>query len=131
MRAVILAALVICTAAPAVAQLGQKAPGAGSWHGTGFQVGPGGVQSSWTIEMMIGARNAAIAYPSLGCKSELELVLRTGARAEYIETITEGDCITKGRITAIQENGRLFWFWTKPDIGADASAVLYPDDQLS
>lgn len=130
MRAVILAVLVML-AAPATAQPGQKAPGAGSWHGTGFQVGPGGVQSSWKIEMTIGARNATITYPSLGCRSELELAVRTGARTEYVETITAGDCITKGRITAIQENGRLFWFWTKPDIGADASAVLYPDDQLS
>lgn len=131
MRAVILAALVILTAAPAMAQPGHKKLGTGEWRGTGLQVGPAGVQSTWTIELTIGARNGAISYPSLGCKGELELVLRSASQVEYVETITEGNCFTGGRISAILENGRLFWFWTKPGSGADASAVLYPDEQIS
>lgn len=135
MRAAILAALVIATApaitAPAMAQPGHKTLGAGNWYGTGLQVGPDGVQSTWTIEMTIGARNGAIAYPSLGCKGTLEQVRRTDSQVEYVETITEGNCFTGGRINARLENGRLFWFWTKPGAGADASAVLYPGGLVS
>lgn len=123
MRTLIIAAFLL--AAPAVAQPSQS-PANGDWHGTGLQVDPGGVQSTWTIDLSIGKDRSEISYPSLGCKAVLHRVSSTPTQITFREEITEGDCIDDGQITATFENGRIFWFWTKPDLEADASAVLYP-----
>lgn len=123
MRTLVFAGLVL--AAPAVAQPGQKLS-AGDWHGTGLQVDPSGIQSTWTIDMSINAQRSTINYTSLGCTGVLHRVSATPTHIVFREQITEGDCIDDGRITATLENGRIFWFWTKPGVDADASAVLYP-----
>ncbi|RYG36938.1 MAG: hypothetical protein EON93_04395 [Burkholderiales bacterium] len=123
MRMLVLALLAL--AAPAVAQPGQKLA-AGDWHGTGLQVNPGGIQSTWTIDMSINTQRSMINYPSLGCTGVLHRVSSTPTQIVFREQITEGDCIDNGRITVTLENGRIFWFWTKPGLDADASAVLYP-----
>lgn len=122
MRAIVLAAVLL--AAPAVAQPSLKAM-TGEWHGTGLQVDPGGVQSTWTIELSIKGDGSTISYPSLGCTGVLHRVTATANRIVFREEITEGDCFNDGQISATLENGRLFWFWTKPGVEADASAVLY------
>jgi hypothetical protein len=129
MRTLILAALLL--AAPAVAQPGQKASMAGDWYGTGLQVGPGGVQSTWTIELSIKKDSAEINYPSLNCKGVLHRIQSTSTRIVFREEIIKGDCVDDGHISATLENGRVFWFWTKPDLDADASAVLYPSGPIA
>ncbi len=121
MRTLILAATLF--AAPAAAQPGSVS---GDWQGTGLQVDPGGIQSTWTIELSISAGKSLISYPSLACRGELQRISSTPNQIVFRERITEGDCIDDGVISATLENGRIFWFWTKPGLGADASAVLYP-----
>ncbi|RYG27717.1 MAG: hypothetical protein EON93_19945 [Burkholderiales bacterium] len=122
MRTFILAVLML--AAPAVAQPAPKL--SGDWYGKGLQVDPGGVQSTWTIELSIHAARSAISYPSLGCKGVLHRIASAPAEIIFREEITQGDCIDDGRISARFENGRIFWFWTRPGLDTDASAVLYP-----
>lgn len=121
MRRLIIAAILL--AAPAAAQPG---PISGDWLGTGLQVDPGGIQSTWTIELSISAGKSVISYPSLACRGELQWINSTPSQITFHEKITEGDCIDGGIISATLENGRIFWFWTKRGLGADASAVLYP-----
>lgn len=123
MRTLVLAILML--AAPASAQPAQK-PAASDWHGTGLQVDPGGIQSTWTIEMSINAQRSVISYPSLGCTGILHRISSSPTQLVFREEITEGDCVDNGRVIATFENGRIFWFWTKPGLDADASAVLYP-----
>ncbi len=123
MRALIFSFLLL--AAPAAAQP-DTLKFADTWHGTGLQVDPGGVQSTWTIELTINKDSSGkISYPSLGCESVLHWVASGGNAIIFLEEITEGDCIDGGRIEVKVQNGRLFWFWTKPGVEADASAVLY------
>ncbi len=129
MRTLIVAACLI--AAPAHAQPGAQKLGPGDWYGIGQQVGPQGVQSTWTIELSLtGTDNAAISYPSLGCTAKLHRIMSTSNQIEFREEITAGNCIDHGHITAILRNNRLYWFWSKPSAGADASAVLYRDQPI-
>ncbi|HOY78245.1 MAG TPA: hypothetical protein PLN33_10595 [Hyphomonadaceae bacterium] len=128
MRLLILAAFLLAT--PAIAQPGQKAI-TGEWQGTGLQVDRGGVQSTWTIELSIRNGQSAISYPSLDCKGVLHRVTTTPTRIAFREEITDGNCIDGGQISATFENGRLFWFWTKPGLDVDASAVLYPSGPIA
>ena len=129
MRTLILAACLI--AAPATAQPGNQKLGAGDWYGIGQQVGLAGFQSTWTIELSLTAgEDAAISYPSLGCTAKLHRIMSTSNQIEFREEITAGNCIDDGRITAILRDNRLFWFWSKPSAGADASAVLYRDQPI-
>lgn len=126
MRTLILATIFLAAAGAASAQPAQTSPILGDWNGIGFQVGPDGPQSSWDIELSLTSENGAvISYPSLNCKSELTRVQGASRRIEFTEHITHGDCLDGGRVSITLESGRLFWFWTKPGIGADASAVLY------
>jgi len=123
MRTLILAVLLFV--APAAAQP-QKVDFTGEWHGTGLQTGPGGVQSTWTIELRINAdRSGAISYPSLDCRGVLRWVANGANRIVFREEITKGACIDDGRVEATLVNGRIFWFWTKHGVDIDASAVLY------
>jgi len=131
MRALLMmSCLALAMAAPAQAQ---PLPSmAGAWHGTGLQVGPEGVQSSWTIQLSMTATGTAeITYPSLGCSSVLHRVTAAPNEVLFREEITQGACIDGGHISVIAKNGRLFWFWTSPGTPADASAVLYPDNLVS
>lgn len=131
MRALLLmSCLALAMSAPAQAQRSHVI--AGDWRGTGLQVGPEGVQSSWTIQLSITPAGAAeIAYPSPGCKSVLHRVTSAPNETVFREEITQGACIDGGHISVMARNGRLFWFWTSPGTPADASAVLYPDNQVS
>lgn len=131
MRALLLmSCLGLAMSAPAQAQRSHAI--AGDWHGTGLQVGPEGVQSSWAIQLSITAAGAAeIAYPQLGCKSVLHRVTAAPNETVFREEITQGACIDGGHISVMAKNGRLFWFWTSPGTPADASAVLYPDNLVS
>ena len=107
-------------AAPAHAQA------AGDWRGVGLQVGREGAQSNWTISMRVGAGGASrIDYPSLGCKATLHEVRRQTNEIEFREEITEGYCITGGRLVVRPMDGRLWWYWHDAEGRADASAVLY------
>jgi len=120
----------ICLAAqPAMAE-GELA---GEWSGEGFQVGPAGYQSQWTIRLDFeNVKIANIAYPSLGCTGRLKLVRGDKRQAEYKETITSGGCLDGGRVIMRRVGDRIMWFWYgEPDIGVDASAVLYPSDLVS
>jgi hypothetical protein len=130
MRAFILAACLI--AAPAYAQnAGHAEMIGGTWTGIGYQVGPLGPQMSWTISLNIRADiTSRIEYPSLGCKAVLHELKRGGNEIEFREEITEGDCVTDGTINVRYRDGRVFWFWSKPDVGADGSAVLYRDQPV-
>ncbi|HOZ26974.1 MAG TPA: hypothetical protein PLH23_09370 [Hyphomonadaceae bacterium] len=129
MRTLILAALLL--AGPAAAQPGQHKIGAGDWYGIGQQVGPTGIQSTWTIQLSLtSSADAAIDYPSLGCKAVLHALKRSGDEIEFREEITEGNCITGGTINVRYRDNRIFWFWSKPESGADASAVLYRDQPI-
>lgn len=128
MRTLLLAAFLLT--APAVAQPSQSLP-QGDWHGTGLQVGPDGVQSTWTIDLSLTGKQSEISYPSLACKGVLHRVTSSPGRVTFREEITEGDCINAGRISVTFENGRVFWFWTKPGLNADASAVLYPSGPIA
>ena len=129
MRTLVIAACFI--AAPALAQPGNQKLAPGDWYGIGQQVGPSGIQSTWTIELSItGGEDAAISYPSLGCTAKLHRIMSTSNQLEFREEITTGNCIDDGRIIAILRNNRLFWFWSKPSAGADASAVLYRDQPI-
>lgn len=128
MRTILIAAFLLT--APAMAQPGQSII-TGDWYGTGLQVGPEGVQSTWTIELSIKGNRSEISYPSLACKSVLHRIASKPDQITYREEITEGDCIDGGSISATLENGRVFWFWTKPDLDADASAVLYPSGPIA
>ena len=130
MRTLILAAIFSLTA-PAQAQNAGHARMIGSWTGTGYQVGPSGPQMSWTISLTVRADiTSRIEYPSLGCKAVLHELKRGGDEIEFREEITEGDCITGGTINVRYRDNRVFWFWSKPDAGADASAVLYHDQPI-
>lgn len=132
MRTLIIAAIFLSTVGAASAQPAQTSPIVESWNGVGYQVGPGGPQSSWDIELTLKTETSGlISYPSLNCKSELTRVQGSSRRIEFTEHITEGDCIDGGRVTINLEGGRLFWFWTKPGVNADASAVLYRGKPVS
>lgn len=125
MRTLILATTLLAAGA-ASAQPAQTSPIVESWSGIGFQVGPEGPETSWEIELTLRSESSGvISYPSLDCKSELTRVQGASRRIEFTEHITEGDCIDGGRISITLERGRLFWFWTKAGVDADASAVLY------
>ena len=50
----------LALAMPAPAQAPPSHAIAGDWHGTGLQVGPEDVQSSWTIQLSITAAGAAL-----------------------------------------------------------------------
>lgn len=131
MRALLLMTC-LALATPALAQAQSKHAMAGDWHGTGLQVGPEDVQSTWTIQLSITAAGTAeIAYPSFGCRSALHRVTASPNEVVFREEITQGNCIDGGHIAVIPKNGRLFWFWTSPGTPADASAVLYPDNLVS
>jgi hypothetical protein len=120
----LLVLVALAAAAPAHAQM------TGGWTGTGLQVDRGGVQSSWTISMRVRADDwARIEYPSLSCKAKLYETRRTGAEIEYREEITEGNCITGGRLVVKLMDGRLWWYWHDAQGRADASAVLYRDNE--
>lgn len=130
MRLAILAAA-IALAAPATAQTGHAKMIGGDWTGVGYQVGPTGPQMSWTISLTIRADiTSRIDYPSLGCKAVLHELKRGGDEIEFREEITEGDCVTDGTINVRFRDNRIFWFWSKPSAGADASAVLYRDQPI-
>ena len=126
MRIILTLAAAIALAAPASAQI------AGSvWTGTGYQVGPDGPQMSWSVLLDVGADNTSrIEYPSLGCKAVLHELKRSGGEMEFREEITEGDCLTGGTVNVRLRDDRVFWFWSKPGSGADASAVLYRDQPI-
>ena len=127
MRTLILAAI-MALAAPAHADNAGHARMIGNWSGTGYQVGPAGPQTSWTISLTVRADiTSRIEYPSLGCKAVLHELKRGGDEIEFREEITEGDCITGGTINVRYRDNRVFWFWSKPDAGADASPVLNHD----
>ena len=132
MRIILTLAAAIALAAPASAQIaGHAQMIGGSWTGTGYQVGPNGPQSSWTISMNVHADIASrIDYPSLGCRAALHELSRHGDEIEFREEITEGNCITGGTINVRFRDNRVFWFWSKPNSGADASAVLYRDQPI-
>ena len=126
MRTLVLAALLI--AAPAHAQTTLS----GAWHGIGFQVGPAGPQMSWDVVLHVRADiESRIEYPSLACKGVLHELRRSATEIEFREEITEGDCFDGGLVTARLDSGRVFWFWRKPGIGTDATAVLYRDQPVA
>ena len=131
MRTLILAAIIIAFAAPAHADNAGHARTIGNWTGIGYQVGPAGPQTSWTISLTVRADiTSRIEYPSLGCKAVLHEQKRGGDEIEFREEITEGDCVTGGTINVRYRDDRVFWFWSKPDAGADGSAVLYRDQPI-
>jgi hypothetical protein len=66
----------------------------------------------------------------LGCKAVLHELKRGGDEIQFREEITEGNCIDGGTLTARYTDNRVFWFWSKPGAGADASAVLYRDQPI-
>lgn len=126
MRIILTLAAAIALAGPASAQIQS-----GAWTGTGYQVGSNGPQSSWTISMNVHADSASrIDYPSLGCKAVLHQLKRHSDEIEFREEIREGNCITGGTINVRFRDNRVFWFWSKPESGADASAVLYRDQPI-
>lgn len=131
MKRVLLALSALVLLAPVAHS--QSAGLTGEWSGEGFQVGPGGPQSQWSIRLeFVNRKTADIEYPDLGCKGELKLLKGDRHQAEYTETITSGPCINGGRVVVRRAGGRLMWFWYgEPDIGVDASAVLYPSDLMS
>ena len=134
LRVFLFVAFVAACAATALAQPAHgQAPSDGVWKGTGLQVGSGGAQSTWTIQLTVNQHGKSqIEYPSLGCKGELTQIANGVEGFEYNERITSGPCIDKGRIVAKQRSGRVFWFWYQPGGGeADASAVLYKDELVS
>jgi hypothetical protein len=103
----------------------------GEWRGVGMQVGREGAQSTWTISMRISGDSASrIEYPSLGCKATLHEVRRLPAEIEFREEITEGPCIDRGRLVVRPMDGRLWWYWHDAEGRADASAVLYRDEDV-
>jgi hypothetical protein len=119
-----LIAAAVAMSAPAHAQM------IGGWTGTGLQVDRAGVQSSWTISMRVRADiTSPIEYPSLGCKGTLHEVRRYATEIEYREEITQGDCVTGGKLVVRLIDGRLLWFWHDAKGRADASAILYPESQ--
>lgn len=126
MRITLTLATALVLAAPASAQITDSI-----WHGTGYQVGPDGPQMSWTISLDVrtGAESR-IEYPSLDCKGVLHELKRGKDEIEFREEITEGDCVTGGTVNIRHRDNRLFWFWSKPQSGADASAVLYRDQPI-
>lgn len=125
----LLAAIAVCAPAAFAPHAFAQAASPGDWRGVGLQAGPSGAESTWQIRMTIKATgDSAIEYPDLGCKG----VLRPTVRSEFVEQITQGDCITNGRIVVIEREGRVFWFWYRPNVdGPDASAVLYRDTPIS
>ena len=126
MRIIPAIAAAIAFAGPASAQIPS-----GAWTGTGYQVGPDGPQSTWSIVLDIHADiTNRIDYPSLGCKAVLHALERSHDEIEFREEITEGNCITGGTVNVRYRDNRVFWFWSKPSSGADASAVLYRDQPI-
>lgn len=131
MRVVVLAT--ICLAAGAASAQPLETSGiVATWSGIGFQVDALGLQTSWDIELSLKSESSAtVSYPSLNCTGELTRNKGASRRIEFTEHITQGDCVDGGRVSITLENGRLFWFWTKPEMDIDASAVLYRDKPLS
>ncbi len=128
LRTLLLAAALLIIA-PAHAQ---TATLSGAWRGIGFQVGPAGAQMSWDVILHVHAdMTSRIEYPTLACRGVLHELRRSAAEIEFREEITEGDCFDGGLITARLESGRVFWFWRKPGIATDATAVLYRDQPVA
>ena len=132
MRIILTLAAAIALASPASAQnAGHAEMTGGAWTGTGYQVGPNGPQSNWSISLNVRADiTSRIEYPSLDCKAVLHELKRGGDEIEFREEITEGDCVTGGTVNVRYRDNRVFWFWSKPQSGADASAVLYRDQPI-
>jgi len=126
MRTILTLATALALAAPASAQIAGTV-----WTGTGYQVGPEGPQSYWSISLDVqSGKTSRIEYPSLACKAVLHELKRSGDEIEFREEITEGDCVTGGTVNVRYRDNRVFWFWSKPASGADASAVLYRDQPI-
>lgn len=129
MKRAIAALAAIVLVAPGA--LAQSAGLTGEWSGEGFQVGPGGFQSQWSMRLeFVSRKSVMVEYPSLGCTGELTLLKGDRVQAEYLEKITSGPCIDGGRVFVRRAGGKLMWAWLS-DYGADASAVLYPSDLVS
>jgi len=62
--------------------------------------------------MTIGEDGGSIQYPSLSCGGSLTRLSSDSTSAQYRETITYGQCINGGTITARLFQGRLSWSWT-------------------
>jgi len=84
---------------------------AGTWTGSGHQ-SPAGQTSDYPIVMTIGEDGGSIQYPSLSCGGSLTRLSSDSTSAQYRETITYGQCINGGTITARLFQGRLSWSWT-------------------
>src|SRR5262249_15794069 len=93
-----------------------------------------GIEETWDILLTIRpGTKSRIDYPSLNCMSELTVLARTPSEIEFREDVINGDCITGGRISARLVEKRIFWFWHMPggQFPADASAVVYPNDEIA
>ena len=98
----------------------------GDWSGVGYQVNGAGPQDDWTILLEIRAGlTSHIEYPSLGCTGDLLQLSASSEEIEFREQITEGDCITRGRIIVRYRDNRVLWFWHAPKSTDSASAVLF------
>ena len=85
----------------------------GEWRGIGYQLNTGG---TWSIHLKASAERASIAYPSLECSGNWQIVKQDKERIELLETITEGTdkCTNKGKvvITKVDENHVTFTYFS-------------------
>ncbi|NJN77435.1 MAG: hypothetical protein HC803_03170 [Saprospiraceae bacterium] len=77
----------------------------GEWRGIGYQLNTSG---TWSIQLKVNTERASIAYPSLECSGNWQIVKQDKEKIELIEIITEGTdkCVNKGKLilTKIDDN---------------------------
>ena len=85
----------------------------GEWRGIGYQLNSSG---TWSISLKVNAERASIAYPSLECSGNWQIIKQSENKLELLETITEGTdkCVNKGKlvITKIDENHVTFTYFS-------------------
>lgn len=97
----------------------------GTWEGTGYQIDD---NSTWTMRLTAGNGNFTIAYPSLKCGGEWELVRLSARRAVFRERISYGKETCTDNSTVVIErlsNRQLLFLFTNPgENDVNSSGIL-------
>ena len=77
----------------------------GEWRGIGYQLN---TSENWSIHLKVSDERVSIAYPSLECSGNWQIIKQSKNKLELLETITDGadKCVNKGKlvITKVDEN---------------------------
>jgi hypothetical protein len=103
----------------------------GEWRGIGYQLNTGG---TWSIHLKANKDRVSIAYPSLECSGNWQVIKADKDRIELLETITDGTdkCVNKGKvvITKIDDNHITFTYFSPYSGELEAFSTLVRKSHL-